>query len=243
MCSVLNEINFKYMKKIILFLGTILLTNSIFAQVTITGITYSSTNMIIAFTANSSKTIQSVSADINSGGGIVTKTIASSPMSINDPSDFNFTGGSNTNIILTVTYTDNSTELSSSFSTTIPTSLPVELTFFKNNDNYLLWQTASEKNNKGFEIYKSEDGKIWNQEGFVMGNNNSVTINNYSYLTTDKTSMYYRLRQIDLDDQIEWLPIIFVKRSGEAEKRYFDLNGNDKGPFYIQEGKKFQELR
>jgi hypothetical protein len=231
------------MKKIILFLGTILLTNTIIAQVTITGITYSSTNMIIAFTANSSKTIQSVSANINNGGGTASKNITSSPMSINDPTDFNFTSGSSTSIELTVTYTDNSTETSSSVSTTIPSSLPVELTLFKNNDNYLIWQTASEKNNKGFEIYKSEDGKIWNQDGFVMGSNNSVTINNYTYLTTDKTSMYYRLRQVDFDDQIEWLPIIFVKRSGEAEKRYFDLNGNDKGPFYIQEGKKFQELR
>lgn len=123
------------------------------------------------------------------------------------------------------------------------TGLPVELTLFKNNDNYLIWQTASEKNNKGFEIHKSEDGKTWAQDGFVVGNKNSVTINSYSYLTSDKTSMYYRLRQVDFDDQTEWLPIIFVKRSGESIKSRFDLNGNEKGPFYIQEGKKFYELK
>jgi hypothetical protein len=121
--------------------------------------------------------------------------------------------------------------------------LPVELTFFKNNDNYLIWQTASEKNNKGFEIHKSEDGKVWSQDGFVLGNNNSVNINNYTYLTSDKTSMYYRLRQVDFDVQIEWLPIIFVKRAGESVKTYFDLNGNEKGAsFYIQDGKKFKAL-
>jgi hypothetical protein len=228
--SVLNEINFKYMKKIILFLGNVIIVSNLIAQ---SGtITYNSGTQDATF--NCTGCSGTYFYEYTSGPS---NTVTSASTTLN-PLTISSAGGIKNFKVSNTSSTGSWTDIR-----VATTGLPVELTLFKNNDNYLIWQTASEKNNKGFEIYKSEDGKIWNQDGFVMGSNNSVTINNYTYLTTDKTSMYYRLRQVDFDDQIEWLPIIFVKRSGEAEKRYFDLNGNDKGPFYIQEGKKFQELR
>ncbi len=218
------------MKKIILFLGNVILVSHLFAQ---SGtITYNSGTDEATFTCTGCSSPYFYEYTSGPSNTVTSASTSSSPLTISGA------GGMKNFKISNTSSTGPWTDIR-----VATTGLPVELTFFKNNENYLLWQTASEKNNKGFEIYKSEDGKVWSQEGFVLGNNYSVSINNYSYLTTDKTSMYYRLRQIDLDDQMEWLPIIFVKRSGEAVKRYFDLNGNDKGPFYIQEGKKFQELR
>lgn len=90
---------------------------------------------------------------------------------------------------------------------------PVELTSFFANSNkgeiILQWSTATEVNNKGFEIeraslnnlqgVKSEYKKI----GFVSGNGSTTESRDYSF--EDKTLSpgfyYYRLKQIDLNGQ------------------------------------------
>jgi Secretion system C-terminal sorting domain len=85
------------------------------------------------------------------------------------------------------------------------TSLPVELTFFKakaaNNIVKLYWQTASEKNNKGFEIERSVDAKTWENIGGVKGQGTSNVIINYSFEDKHPLSIlsYYRLKQVDFD--------------------------------------------
>lgn len=217
------------MKKIILFFVTVLFVSSLLAQ---SGtITYDAATQNATFTCTGCTPPYFYEYTSGPSNTVTSNSTSDNPLIISTA------GGIKTFKVSNTSSTGPWTDIR-----VATTGLPVELTFFKNNESYLLWQTASEKNNKGFEIYKSEDGKVWSQEGFVLGNNNSVTINNYSYLTTDKTSMYYRLRQIDLDDQIEWLPIIFVKRAAESIKTYFDLNGNEKGSFYIQDGKKFKAL-
>jgi Secretion system C-terminal sorting domain len=89
---------------------------------------------------------------------------------------------------------------------------PVELTFFKakavQNSVKLRWQTASEKNNKGFEIFRSVDANTWENIGGVKGQGNSTLITNYSFEDKYPLSIlpvgrqvltYYRLKQIDLD--------------------------------------------
>jgi hypothetical protein len=85
------------------------------------------------------------------------------------------------------------------------TSLPVELTFFKakasNNDVKLYWQTASEKNNKGFDIERSVDAKTWGKIGGVKGQGESNIIIDYSFEDKYPLSIltYYRLKQVDFD--------------------------------------------
>jgi hypothetical protein len=70
----------------------------------------------------------------------------------------------------------------------------------------LHWSTATELNNKGFEVEKSMDGSIFSSIGFVNGNTNSSVNNNYSYTDFKVLSgfNYYRLKQVDLDGNFRY---------------------------------------
>jgi hypothetical protein len=74
--------------------------------------------------------------------------------------------------------------------------IPVEMLSFsasaKTNNVVLLWSTASEMNNRGFEIQRAsgDDGNNkldWNQIGFVDGKGTTTEKSNYSF--TDKTQL------------------------------------------------------
>jgi hypothetical protein len=95
-------------------------------------------------------------------------------------------------------------------------ALPVKLFGFtaqeKNNQTLLLWKTASEINNKGFEIQRSNDGVNWNKIGFVNGAVNSSLQKNYSF--NDRAPLpgknFYRLLQYDLDGNQTFSPVVNV---------------------------------
>ncbi len=92
---------------------------------------------------------------------------------------------------------------------------PVELNSFKgsiNNSNHILleWATATETNNKGFEVQRSEirdqksgsgDYNGWKRIGFVEGNGTTTQIHIYSFsdLNVIPGIYKYRLKQIDFD--------------------------------------------
>ncbi len=95
-------------------------------------------------------------------------------------------------------------------------AVPVELASFTasaSGDQIILnWQTASELNNKGFEVQrKAENTGGWSALGFVDGNGTSSEKNVYSF--TDNQPLngtsFYRLKQTDFDgtyklyDQVE----------------------------------------
>ena len=90
-----------------------------------------------------------------------------------------------------------------------PFALPVELVSFNSgiNENVvtLSWITATEKNNKGFEVEKRSTSG-WNRIGFVQGNGTSTEKNAYSF--KDKLSAdgkySYRLKQIDYDGTVSY---------------------------------------
>ena len=96
------------------------------------------------------------------------------------------------------------------------TSLPVTLTNFDvvlQNDNALLtWSTATEINNKGFEIFRSVDGINFTSIGFVAGADNSDLLLNYKFTDNPGLSgkVFYRLKQIDLDGNFAWSNIVHV---------------------------------
>ncbi|MBJ6117518.1 T9SS type A sorting domain-containing protein [Pontibacter sp. BT310] len=87
------------------------------------------------------------------------------------------------------------------------TPLPVELLYFKatkqDNVAVLEWKTASEKNNRGFEVEASADGYSYQKIGFVQSvAGTSAMAQNYTF--TDNRNgkdgiVYYRLRQVDED--------------------------------------------
>jgi hypothetical protein len=88
---------------------------------------------------------------------------------------------------------------------------PVELTVFegqkRSNAVDLWWETASEKNNSGFNVERRVNGdQTWADLGFIGSkagaNGNSTQDLNYNYTDKNVTmgSTYeYRLRQVDLD--------------------------------------------
>ncbi len=88
--------------------------------------------------------------------------------------------------------------------------VPVELLSFTasaNDDKVTLnWTTATETNNKGFEIQRSKKSKLkskkeWEKVGFVEGSGTTTEKQEYSFPDKNITSgkYNYRLKQIDYD--------------------------------------------
>jgi len=103
----------------------------------------------------------------------------------------------------TVTYTDAfGCSVSAVFQLSVSIPFPIELIRFSatplSSTNLLEWETASELNNKGFEVQRQDAFGNWVAIGFV-GARGSAAVYNFE----DKTPLplsYYRLRQINFDN-------------------------------------------
>lgn len=98
-------------------------------------------------------------------------------------------------------------------------ALPVELTSFSavqfNNSVKLLWETATEVNNYGFDIERksSIDINIWEKIGFVEGHGNSNSPKSYQFIDNSNLisgDYYYRLKQIDNNGEFEYSDAVKV---------------------------------
>jgi predicted outer membrane repeat protein len=86
------------------------------------------------------------------------------------------------------------------------TVLPVELAVFgireRSKSALLTWQTASEKNNAGFEVQRRATNE-WKTLSFIEGKGTTSETQTYRYRDTDlpyeAESVAYRLKQIDTD--------------------------------------------
>ncbi|WP_243409549.1 Ig-like domain-containing protein [Pontibacter virosus] len=94
------------------------------------------------------------------------------------------------------------------------TPLPVELMFFKAHAQTkgvnLAWATASELENKGFEVQVSSNARDFKAIGFVESKVGTTSVRqDYSFLDMKAVSgtRYYRLKQIDLDGTTSYSPI------------------------------------
>lgn len=102
--------------------------------------------------------------------------------------------------------------------------VPVELLAFggkvMEENIELNWQTASEINNEGFEIQRSENGKQFKILAFVAGNGNTLETQNYQWLDEQPIAgtNYYRLKQIDFDAQYEYSEIVAIDFGGQKEQ-------------------------
>jgi hypothetical protein len=102
-------------------------------------------------------------------------------------------------------------------------SLPVELVSFtgkaQQGKALLTWATASEKNNAGFDIEKSLDGKNFDKIAFVKGNGISTITQNYNFVDYNFTqNAYYRLKQVDLDGTFDYSKTIALNTEGSKNK-------------------------
>jgi hypothetical protein len=130
----------------------------------------------------------------------------------------------------------------SSFSEFLPSSggsspLPIILLNFEaqrlaNQLVILKWQTASESNNKGFVIEKSDNGQDFAKLAWVDGKTNTSDIQSYRYTTSEPASTYYRLQPVDWDGKFSYSPIRFVAAGAQVS----DLNVSP-NPFISKQDK------
>ncbi len=132
-------------------------------------------------------------------------------------------------------------------------AFPVELVDFTanvlRNDVVLSWATATETNNKGFEIERSLDSRNFESIAWVNGQGNSSDYKQYTY--TDKRlpigqTYYYRLKQKDFDETFNYSPIIAVELSDRnklftirpniIDKEEITINFSNDFASYVQQG-------
>jgi hypothetical protein len=123
--------------------------------------------------------------------------------------------------------------------TAAPQPLPVELISFTAaliDGNVLLnWQTASENNNRGFEIerrlHENTSAGEWQLIAFKEGHGTSIEKHSYSYLNNvsriSAIEIFYRLKQIDFDGSFTYSSVVSVRLSLEE----FALYQNYPNPF------------
>uniref|UniRef100_A0A7V2ZME9 T9SS type A sorting domain-containing protein n=1 Tax=Ignavibacterium album TaxID=591197 RepID=A0A7V2ZME9_9BACT len=123
----------------------------------------------------------------------------------------------------------------------VPFSLqiPIELVSFdavvSDGSVFLSWSTATETNNRGFEIERSQKSKAkdqnyWENIGFVDGMGTTTELQNYSFVDRNLVAgnYMYRLKQIDFDGTFKYSNIIEVEITTPIE---FVLEQNYPNPF------------
>jgi hypothetical protein len=114
-----------------------------------------------------------------------------------------------------------------------PTYVPVELTSFtakaRTNDVLLSWSTATEINNRGFEIEKAVDGDFY-VIGFLPGMGTTSEPQSYTFIDKNVASgqYSYRLKQIDFNGSFEYSNILLVNVDLVGS---FSLSQNYPNPF------------
>jgi hypothetical protein len=115
--------------------------------------------------------------------------------------------------------------------------MPVEMVTFSASVNKtsvtLSWQTSSELNNRGFEVYRSgkNTNTDWTKAGFVIGSGTKNTPSHYTYSDEQLSAgkYYYRLKQIDYNGNFEYHALNQVVEIGVPNK--FALRQNYPNPF------------
>lgn len=102
--------------------------------------------------------------------------------------------------------------------TTGVNALPISLSSFKasmnGSANQLTWSTASEVNNKGFDVQRQSQNGVWETLGFVNATNRAATYNFEDKKPFVKS--FYRLRQVDLDGKESFSSIVSVSQKSKG---------------------------
>jgi hypothetical protein len=93
--------------------------------------------------------------------------------------------------------------------------------------NKLTWTTANEQNNLGFEVQRSQDGRVFTKVDFVntLAPNGSTSNLTYDFIDDNiltGTVQYYRLRQIDNNNRSKYSAIVRIKNE---EATLFTIDG------------------
>ncbi len=124
-------------------------------------------------------------------------------------------------IIFTVIYNSNSVVIATQSGSPLPVELASFNAFPTDKTIILQWQTASERNNLGFEVERSSDARDWEPLGFVAGAGTTTERQEYDYLDENPLlgTSYYRLRQVDMDGKEAFYNMVSVD-FGADEPRF-----------------------
>ncbi len=103
-------------------------------------------------------------------------------------------------------------------------SLPIELVSLEAvpvDNQYIAvnWATDIEIDNKGFEVLRSTNGEDFTVQGWVDGNGSATVQNNYTFIDRNVVAnqlYYYRLRQVDNDNNSELTYIVNAMITGSS---------------------------
>ena len=116
-----------------------------------------------------------------------------------------------------------------------PTAVvPVELVSFtasaQDGAVLLRWSTATEVNNKGFQVERKSSTEDWSRIAFVDGKGTTTNPQIYSYADNSaKSGSYsYRLKQVDFDGSYKYSNVAEVSFAGVTK---FELAQNYPNPF------------
>jgi len=105
-------------------------------------------------------------------------------------------------------------------------TLPVTFSNFHAQRNKgtvaLKWETASEQNNRGFNVQRNTRG-VWETIAFVFsaadgGNSSDLLSYSYNDVNAEKGVSQYRIQQVDLDNKASYSAIRSVKGEGQASR-------------------------
>ncbi len=115
------------------------------------------------------------------------------------------------------------------------TIVPVEMTSFTANTNVmgqvvLNWQTATETNNRMFEVQRKDANSDFVTVGFVNGSGTTTDPKAYSFVdkNVNNGTYTYRLKQLDFNGHFDYSNAVEVIVSGP---RTFSLDQNYPNPF------------
>jgi len=107
--------------------------------------------------------------------------------------------------------------------------LPVELIDFtgeeRNCENHLTWETATETNSDYFVVERSSDAVQFSEIGRVDAAGNSLQNTTYDFVDSwAGTTMYYRLKQVDIDGGYEYFDLIRIDSDCYADDGETPIN-------------------
>ncbi len=117
--------------------------------------------------------------------------------------------------------------------TAVINSIPVELVSFNartsGGQNIIEWQTSTERNNRGFEVERSFNGKNFTVRGFVEGKGTTTQLHYYTFSDEGVNGkVFYRLKQVDFNGEYKYSNVIEVNSTSSID---YQLAQNYPNPF------------